>query len=63
MGKARHLCWALVLACSPSLAQKSASQGIDEYRAMLQDGNPAELFEARGEDLWKRKRGPKAASL
>lgn len=44
-------------------AQKSASEGIDEYRAMLQDGNPAELFEAKGEDLWKKKRGPKAASL
>lgn len=47
----------------PALAQKTASQGIDEYRAMLQDGNPAELFEAKGEDLWKQKRGPKNASL
>ena len=45
------------------MAQKTASQGIDEYRAMLQDGNPAELFEAKGEDLWKQKRGPKNASL
>jgi sulfur-oxidizing protein SoxA len=44
-------------------AQKSASQAIDEYRAMLADGNPAELFEAKGEDLWKQKRGPKNASL
>ena len=41
----------------------TASQGIDEYRAMLQDGNPADLFEAKGEDLWKQKRGPKNASL
>ncbi len=49
--------------CAPALAQKTASQGIDEYRAMLADGNPAELFEAKGEDLWKQKRGPKAASL
>jgi sulfur-oxidizing protein SoxA len=30
---------------------------------MLADGNPAELFEAKGEDLWKQKRGPKKASL
>jgi sulfur-oxidizing protein SoxA len=30
---------------------------------MLADGNPAELFEAKGEDLWKKKRGPKNASL
>ena len=47
----------------PAQAQKSASQGIDEYRAMLQDGNPADLFEAKGEDLWKQKRGPKNATL
>ena len=44
-------------------AQKTASQGIDEYRAMLADGNPADLFEAKGEDLWKQKRGPKNATL
>lgn len=44
-------------------APKSAADGIAEYRAMLADGNPAELFEAKGEDLWSRKRGPKNASL
>ena len=54
---------AIALACSPALAQKTASQGIDEYRAMLQDGNPSELFEAKGEGLWTQKRGPKNASL
>lgn len=57
----------LVLAgCIPLHAaaqQKSTAEGIAEYRALLQDGNPAELFEARGEDLWKQKRGPKAASM
>ena len=50
-------------AALPASAQKSAADGIAEYRAMLADGNPAELFEAKGEDLWKQKRGPKAASL
>ncbi|OGB25543.1 MAG: sulfur oxidation c-type cytochrome SoxA [Burkholderiales bacterium RIFCSPLOWO2_02_FULL_57_36] len=45
------------------LAQKSAAEGIAEYRAMLQDGNPAELFEAKGQELWKQKRGVKTASL
>lgn len=44
-------------------AQKSATQSIEEYRAMLADGNPSELFEAKGEDLWKQRRGPKKASL
>lgn len=44
-------------------AQKSAADGIAEYRKMLEDGNPADLFEAKGEALWKHKRGPKNASL
>ncbi len=45
-------------------AQKSAAvQAIEEYRAMLQDGNPADLFEAKGEGLWKQKRGPKGVTL
>ncbi|MFZ9336356.1 MAG: sulfur oxidation c-type cytochrome SoxA [Burkholderiaceae bacterium] len=53
------------LAAMPALAQqpKTSTQAIEEYRAMLADGNPAELFEAKGEDLWKKKRGPKNASL
>jgi hypothetical protein len=48
---------------SAAHAQGSAADGIAKYREMLQDGNPAELFEAKGEDLWKQKRGPKNASL
>ena len=44
-------------------AQKSTAEGIAEYRAMLADGNPAELFEAKGEAIWKEARGPKKASL
>lgn len=43
--------------------QKSAADGIAEYRAMIADGNPAELFEAKGEGLWQQKRGPKNVSL
>ena len=55
---------AMAMLSTAALAQqKSAADGIAEYRAMLADGNPAELFEARGEDLWKKKRGPKNASL
>ena len=54
---------ALVLAGPAAVAQKSAADGIAEYRKMLEDGNPAELFEAKGEGLWKQKRGPKNASL
>jgi L-cysteine S-thiosulfotransferase len=42
---------------------KTAADSIAEYRALLADGNPAELFEAKGEALWKTKRGPKNASM
>lgn len=42
---------------------RSTADGIAEYRKMLEDGNPAELFEARGEALWKQRRGPRNASL
>jgi sulfur-oxidizing protein SoxA len=45
------------------MAQKSAVQSIEEYRAMLQDGNPSDLFEAKGEGIWSQKRGPKKVSL
>ncbi len=51
------------MVAAPTLAQKSTADGIAEYRKMLEDGNPAELFEAKGEDLWKQARGPKKASL
>jgi L-cysteine S-thiosulfotransferase len=43
--------------------QKSSKDAIDDYRASLQDGNPADLNAARGEALWKTKRGSKNASL
>lgn len=44
-------------------AQDSAAAGIAKFREMLADGNPAELYEMKGEELWKQKRGPKNASL
>src|SRR5438067_13604722 len=52
------------LAIAPSaVAQGSTADEIAKYRAALQDGNPAELWEIRGEALWKEPRGPKHASL
>ena len=53
----------LALGLTNAVAQKTSVQSIEEYRAMLQDGNPADLFEAKGEGLWKQKRGPKNSSL
>jgi sulfur-oxidizing protein SoxA len=64
----KRLAWCAVAALATlagtAFAQpKSAADGIAEYRKMLEDGNPADLFEAKGEDLWKQKRGPKSVSL
>ena len=42
---------------------QSAVDEIAKYRLQLADGNPAELWEARGEDLWKQRRGAKNASF
>ena len=47
----------------PSRPAKTAAEGIAEYRALIADDNPAELFEAKGENLWKQARGPKNVSL
>ena len=53
-----------LLAATPVFAQKkSAQDAIADYRASLQDGNPADLNAARGEASWKTKRGPKNLSL
>jgi sulfur-oxidizing protein SoxA len=50
--------------CAAALAQGgNTAEEIEKYRQSLQEDNPAELWEARGEDLWKQKRGPKNASL
>jgi len=46
-----------------SAQDRSSVQEIERYRAALGDGNPAELWEARGEAMWKQKAGPKNASL
>lgn len=53
----------MALCGAVSAQTKSAADGIAEYRRMLEDGNPAELFEAKGQDVWKTPRGPKNASM
>lgn len=65
MRRIRSLCVALPLqaACALALAQSSTTDEIAKYRQMLADGNPAELWEMRGEELFKKKTGPKMASL
>jgi sulfur-oxidizing protein SoxA len=42
---------------------RTTVEEIERYRAALGEDNPAELWEARGEALWKEKRGPKNTTL
>lgn len=56
---------AMAMSVGAAWAQtKDATEaGIDAYRQALQDGNPAELWELKGEELWKTARGTKNQSL
>jgi len=63
IGLRAELALIAVAIASAAMAQGSTTDEIAKYRAALQDGNPAELWEIRGEALWKEPRGPKHASL
>jgi len=52
----------LAVFCCAARAQSTGDE-IAKYREMLADGNPSELFEAAGEDLWLKPMGPNAQSL
>lgn len=54
---------AMLAVIGGALAQSSTVDEIAKYREALQDGNPAELWEARGEEMWKVPRGPKKVSF
>ena len=55
----------LAAAIPPAVAQTDpkTAEEFDRFRAIMEEANPAELFEVKGEALWKKKRGPKNASL
>src|SRR3954463_13250471 len=61
----KHLAVFLALGglVAASASAQSASDEIAKYRAMLADGNRAELVEAQGEALWATARGPNNVSL
>jgi sulfur-oxidizing protein SoxA len=46
-----------------STPKDAVTAEFEKFREMMEDASPAELFEAKGEELWKAKRGPKNASL
>ena len=53
----------VVALAATAFGQTNTADEIAKYRAALQDGNPAELWEARGEAMWKEARGPNKVSL
>ena len=63
--KLKRLLAASLLLAAPlaAMAGDKMMDAINEYRELLADGNPSELVAAQGEELWKKARGPKQASL
>jgi len=63
--------WAARVACAVLVAfpgwvpaqEKTTAEELDQYRRALAEGNPAELWEVRGEALWKKPAGPRNATL
>ena len=47
----------------PAVERDMTTEEFEKFRAVLEADNPAELFELKGEELWKTPRGPKNASL
>ncbi|GAB1392397.1 sulfur oxidation c-type cytochrome SoxA [Rhodocyclaceae bacterium] len=52
-----------VSALAQEIDHAKADAEFAKFRAEMEDSNPAELFELKGEELWKAKRGPKNVSL
>ena len=61
--RAMALALALFLVLGVAAAQDKTGDELAKYREMLADGNPAELTELKGEELWKTPRGPNKVSL
>ena len=56
-------CVLLCIAVTGAVSGQSTQDEVAKYREMLAEDNPADLWGARGEALWKTPRGPKQASL
>jgi sulfur-oxidizing protein SoxA len=54
----------LLLCALPAGAfAQDAKKEIEKYQQMIADSSPVELFELQGESLWKKRQGPRNASL
>ena len=58
----RALLLLLFFLATGALAQ-DVKKEIEKYQQMIADSSPVELFELQGEALWKKRQGPKNASL
>jgi sulfur-oxidizing protein SoxA len=50
-------------AADTSARKDDVTAEFEKFREVMEADNPAELFETKGEELWKTKRGPNNASL
>ena len=50
-----YLFAAVAISATASVMAQSTTDEIAKYRQLLADGNPAELWEMRGEELWRTK--------
>ena len=53
---------ALALLAVPAYGQDTKKE-IEKYQKMIAEGSPVELFELEGEQLWKKRQGPRNVSL
>jgi sulfur-oxidizing protein SoxA len=47
----------------PAVERDATTAEFEKFRQVLEADNPAELFELKGEELWKTPRGPKNVAL
>lgn len=53
----------IALMIAPAIAQDSSDAAIKKYRETMKDASPGELYVLMGEELYRKNRGPKNASL
>ncbi len=63
LGTLGALAFSVSAVAQQELDHAKADAEFAKFRAEMEDSNPAELFELKGEELWKAKRGPKNVSL
>ncbi|HMM53857.1 MAG TPA: sulfur oxidation c-type cytochrome SoxA [Candidatus Desulfobacillus sp.] len=44
-------------------AKSAISEEFEKFREVLEEDNPAELFEAKGEEIWKNGKGPNGTTM